>query len=247
MALILSSCNFKNPDSNASDPYGIIEAEELGGQPDRLVKCSRNGECPKYAEALFWVAADILSEASTETLEIEGENFGLTDDMSIEEMTEKLGPQLENLFDASPPEYDFSDTKFKRGFMMMERAHNAGSINASNELGLLYMEHDTIKNLALAEVYLKQSLDKGDLISAYNLARLASMQSPKDSRLTLKYLKIASQTKDPYMITIYMLGLGFFGTEDEKRISLHYFEKNEGAIFGLEQEFRTHFGLNLLE
>lgn len=241
LSLVLSSCNLGEPDTYAHDIYGVMEAEELGGQPERLVTCSQNEGCPKYAQALFWVAADILSEASAEVFEINGDDFGLTEGMSIEEVMEKLGPQLDNLIDHDIPEYGFKDPEFKRGLALMHKAHDAGSIYASNELGLFFMEQPKLQNFVLAEMYLKTSLNRGDMVSAYNLARLVHRQTPEENNRILEYLKIASQSDDSDMVTMYMLGLESFGTEAEKLTASSYLKKNEANVFKLRNDFEKHF------
>ena len=241
---ILSSCNSDNDDTFISDPYGVVEAEEDGGQSARLVECSQNIECPKYALALFWVAADIFAEASALTIEVEADELSLMNDMTDEEIIETLGNRLENLFDAGQPKYDLSNPMFKRGLMIMEKSHKAGSIYASNELGLLYIENSSMKDFGLAEAYFKISLEKGDMFGAYNLTRLAHLQNPADNRKVLSYLKTASLDKKTDMNIAYMLGLEYFGNEEEKRVAARFFELNKGAKTVLDQEFKSQFGLS---
>jgi len=147
------------------DPYGISTAEETGEVTDRLIACSQNEDCPEKAQALFWVAADMLSAAGTKTVEINGHDFGLTEDMSVDEVTNKITPQLDTLFDDGLPDYDFENSEFKKAHEMMKRAHLAGSVYASNELGLLHMEHLAIQNYDLAtEIMAFEACSKNNLI-----------------------------------------------------------------------------------
>lgn len=245
LLLVLSSCNSEKPDPYAHDTHGIVEAEELGGQPKRLIKCSQDEDCPEYTQALFWVAADILSEASAEVSEINEDGLGLTKGMSIKEIMAKLGPQLENLIEGDTPEYDFKDPEFRRGLALMHKAHDAGSAYASNELGLLFMEQSELQNLILAEMYLKTSLNMGDMMSAYNLARLVHMQNPEGNKRILEYLKIASQSNIADMETVYFLGLEAFGSKAEKLTASNYLKENKAAVRTTRNEFERHFELEV--
>ena len=236
-SLFMVSCNMFNDHKN--DPYGILEAEENGGQSARLIKCSQDENCPQHAEALFWVAADILSEASAETVEIEGTDFGLTDDMTVEEMTEKLGPQLEELLDSGPPDYDFQDDNFKRGLDMMHQAHQAGSVSASNELGVLFMEQSHIQDFKAAKTYLSLAYAKGDFSSAYNLARIAKMEG--DETQTLALLKAAADGNQEDFKVMYLLGMEAFGTEKERRNAAQELSKKGTEINYLRDDFCAHF------
>lgn len=236
-SLFMVSCNMS--DHHKNDPYGIIEAEEIGGQSERLIKCSQDENCPQHAQALFWVAADILSEASAETVDIEGKDFGLTDDMTVEEMTEKLGPQLEELIDSGPPNYDFQDDNFKRGLDMMHQAHQAGSVYASNELGVLFMEQSHIQDLKAAQTYFNAAFANGDFASAYNLARIAHMEG--DDKQTLTLLKAAADGNEEDFKVMYLLGMEAFGTQKERQSAAQELSKRGAEISYLRDDFCTHF------
>jgi len=242
-SFVLGSCNIADRTKYKDDPYGLLEAEELGGQPKRLIKCSHNEECPEYAQALFWVAADILSEASAETIEVEGKNFALTDDMTIDEMAEKLGPQLEGLMKTGPPEYDFGDPEFNRGLNIMHKAHEAGSIYASNELGLLFMEHAEMQSLVLAKEYFVKALNGGDLVSAYNLARIERMQHPANYKTILGFLKKATESNQEDLGIMYLLGLETFGSEEERQNAINFLKKEKLESSFLRDEFEAHFNI----
>ncbi|MCF6292317.1 MAG: hypothetical protein L3J04_02870 [Robiginitomaculum sp.] len=249
VGLLFSSCEATNSDSYANDPYGIKEAEELGGegQPDRLVQCSKDEQCPEYAEALFWVAVDILSDASTETIEVEGIDFGLTKGMSIEEMAEKIVLQLDSSFDNSPLDFSKDKTGFNRGFVMLLKAHNAKSVYAANELGKLYMEQEGIKDLDIAQMYFESAIKRGDFLGAYNLARLIRIRKPNDNRSILKYLKMATKTGDERIEIAYNLGLEAFGTEAEKQTAALYFKENTIVANYITENFKSDFSLQQQE
>ena len=38
-----TACNMTDNQNFKNDPYGILEAEQVGGQPERLIKCSQKG------------------------------------------------------------------------------------------------------------------------------------------------------------------------------------------------------------
>ena len=223
-----------------NDPYGIIEAAEYGGQSERLLECSQDEVCPEHAQALFWLAADILSNASAETILVDGKKLYLTDDMSEQEMMKKFNLTREEAYDSSPPEYNFEDSEFQLGLKIMKKAYDAGSLYAANELGLLHMEHSEMLDLDLAKSYFETALDKGDLFSAYNLARIARLQTPKQYELVLEYLEIASHADTDFLIT-YMLGLKTFGTEKERQIAEDFFYKNSKDHFIAREDFIAHF------
>jgi len=241
------SCNFENNYKN--DPYGILEAEDFGGQPDRLIKCSQDERCPEYAQALFWVAADILSKASSETIDAKIGGFNLTPDMTDDEIMEEISPLLEDFNTPEAPKYDFADPEFKRGLNMMHTAHEAGSFYASTELGNLYLEQGKIQDLERAKSYLNSALNQGDAVSAYNLARIAHMENPYDTITTIKYLRLASSHNRSRFFGYYMVGLEILGNEEEKRTAAQFFKEinhkdynGEGIDYQwVRQEFNTHF------
>ena len=251
--LTLSACAYNKPDSYLNDsylndsylndPYGIIEAEQNGELSDRLVQCSQYEQCPEYAEALFWVAIDILSDASAETIEIEEIILGLTRDMSIKEMEEKIESQLDSLYNTSPPNFSKDKTGFNRGFAMLLKAHNAGSIYAANELGRFYMEREEMQDLGIAQTYFESSIERRDFLGAYNLARLVHIQNPNDHRSILKYLKIATKTGDKQIEIAYNLGLDAFGTEAEKQVAALYFKENTIIENYISENFKSDFSL----
>lgn len=241
--MISSACTPHKETDFSNDLYGLMEAEETGEVTDRLIDCSEDDECPEHAPALFWVAADLLSAAGTKTTEIDGHDFGLTEDMSVDEMTNKIGPQLDGILDDGPPEYDFDSREFKKGHRIMKRAHKAGSIYASNELGLLHMEHLPIRNYDLARTYFEASLEAGDPYGAYNLARLTRLETPQDNGKIIAYLEKAASRDMPDLKVMHMLGLEAFGTEPEKQRAKRFLTKNNVGEYGLRSEFKEQFNL----
>lgn len=245
--LFLVSCNNDDDMKHTDDPYGIIEAENVGGQSDRLVLCSQNEKCPEYAQALFWVAADILSEASAETIEVEANDFGLTVDMTIEKMVQQIEPLLEDLIKVESPNYDFADPEFKRGLEIMYKAHKAGSVFASNELGVLFMEQVEMQDLGLAKIFFNEALKNNDAYGAYNLARIARMEDPNDFTVVLEYLKLAADSKQEDLVILYMLGMESFGDNEEKLAANRYLEAKGIGPSSLRDEFEAHFNLEETE
>lgn len=237
------SCNSDDDTKHPDDPFGIIEAENIGGQTDRLVLCSQNEKCPEHAQALFWVAADILSEASAETIEVEAKDFGLTADMTIEQMTQQIGPLLEDLIKVESPNYDFADPEFKRGLEIMYKAHKAGSVFASNELGVLFMEQVEMQDLGLAKIFFNEALKNNDAYGAYNLARIARMENPSDFTVALEYLKLAADSKQEELEILYMLGMESFGDNEEKLAASRYLEAKGIGPSSLRDEFEAHFNV----
>ena len=53
-------------------PYGILEAEKSGVLNSKLIACSENSACPEHAQALFFSAAEVLSHAGADIIEIDG-------------------------------------------------------------------------------------------------------------------------------------------------------------------------------
>lgn len=223
------------------DPYGLVEAEETGEVTDRLIACSKNDACPENAQALFWVAADLLSKAGAKATEIDAQDFGLTEDMSIDEMTNKIGPQLDAILDDNLHEYDFDSREFKKAHAMMKRAHEAGSIYASNELGLLHMEHLPIRNYDLARTFFEASWKMRDPNGAYNLARLTRLETPLNDRKIITHLKDAASGNMRDFEVLYMLSLEAFGTEHEKQRAKRYLRENKVGKYGLRSDFEEHF------
>lgn len=242
--LFLGGCGQFNADKHKYDPYGIVEAENAGGQPDRLVQCSRDVDCPEYANALFWVAVDELSELSATEIDISGEELGLNKNMSVEEMAETLGPQLDELLGAADaPTYDLQNPEFKEAVSKLERAANAGSVYALNELGLLYMEIPAVQDFKTAELYFTKGMEKDDPNAVYNLARLAAITNPNSDRDILKYLKAAARLSPENFQNSYMFGLEHYGNMGEKRRAEDFFSKRPNGVTSGRAEFQTQFNL----
>ncbi len=224
----------------ASDPYGILEVEKNGTQTERLINCSQNEECPEYAQALFWVAVETLSNAGMEEREVEAIEYGITEDMNREEILQ----QLDNyLIEIDPPQYDLEDPEFKKGLSQMRKAYNAGSAYASNELGVLFLEHTKLKNLDLAKKYFTEALKSDDPNAAYNLARIARIQKPNQTETILSYLKQAAKSQHPDTKIMYMLGLKAFGTEAEKRTAARYLKQKNAETLRLKSSFQDNFNV----
>ena len=204
--------NFSGRYNDDNDPCGVLEAEEWGEISDRLIKCSRDKECPEYAQALFWIAADILSEL--------------------------------DMLDENTPNYDFDDPEFEHGLSLLETAHKAGNIYASNELGLLYLEQIQIRDLELATYYFEKAFSESDPISAYNLARVAHETDPLNHRPVLDYLKISAKQDHKDYETSYFLALHAFGDHQEKSIAAKYIRKNKKACSILVNRVGRHFNLD---
>jgi|GEM_PF-6848819 len=244
LPILAIACHSSNQDDlYAEDPYGTNLAQEEGEISTRLIWCSQNQECPEYAEALFWVAADILSEAGATEHEYDAVDLELTDDMSVEEMINKAGPVLEALIDDGPPEYDVNDVEFQRGLEMMTKAYAAGNIYAANELGLLHLELPAMKDHELAREYFESVMNSGDPFGAYNLARLVRTQTPEDHKKILYYLNIAAESENPDMKAMSMLAYESFGNDAEKQKARRYFQLNYTDASYLRSEFKEHFNI----
>jgi hypothetical protein len=222
------------------DPYGVMEAEENGGQSQRLIDCSLDPNCPAHADALFWVAADILSESNTTTCEINPDALASTGS-SAEDFLYELCADSENYLDA-PPEYDISDSEFEGALEMLKKAHAAGSYFASNELGLLYLEQSEMQNLQLAEQYFSNAIEHGDPNSAYNSARLKFIQNPGDSEAVLSCLKLASEGGSFKLEVMYLLGLEHFGSATERENATAALQNIDQNYEHLRREYDAHFG-----
>lgn len=232
------------------DPYGIYEAENTGKLSSRLIDCSEDQNCPEYAQALFWVAADILSKSSSETIEIEDREIDFNSDMSPEEVTEVVIPQLEELLldiAGEPPNYNFADPEFKHGLELLNTAHDAGSVYASNELGLLFFEQGEMQNFSLAEQYFLSAWKRGDPNGAFNLARLTRAQKPSQHDEILDLLKLAAQSGGEDMKIMHLLGLEVFGNEDESSAATLALNSHESKVSWLRAEFNFLFGIDEVE
>lgn len=172
-----------------NDPHGVIEARNAGGQSKRLVACSRDFTCPKRADAMFWIAADVLSNAGS-----------------------ALAAE------------DIAHSEFQRGLALMQEANEAGSYLAANELGLFYMDFESIQNLDRAEYYFLLGISGKDANSAYNMARLTYVREPTNLESVLKYLQMASEFEPNEFADIYMIILGYFGDSNDKKVSNEYFK-----------------------
>lgn len=195
-----------------NDPCGVLEAEEWGEISDRLIKCSLDEECPQHPQALFWIAADILSEWQC--------------------------------LDDNHPNYDLEDPEFKRGLSLLQKAHKVGNIYASNELGLLYLEQNHMRDLELATFYLEKAFNESDPLSAYNLARVAHQKDPLNHRPVLEYLKFAAKNDQEDYEVSYFLALHAFGTEEERSNAAQYIRENKKACSALRNRVGVHFDLS---
>jgi len=224
-ALLLPSCDALTIAPYKDDIYGIAEVEETGNISEKLIKCSEDVSCPEYGDALFWIAADVISEASTENID-------------------NMSDFFESVADVSTQQYDFGDPNIKRGIELMNRSFENGNIYAANELGLMYIDQLSIQDFKLARKYLQYGLDNGDMFSAYNLARLSRMEDPNNHLEMLRYLKIAARSQQENFETLFMLGLQEFGTELQQLRAQQYFEENKSVSDRTRSEFAEHFGLS---
>lgn len=247
MTFSLLSCKSKKINGVPDDPYGVVEAENYGGISEKLLACSENIECPDYAQAMFWVAADILSGASSETININANDYGLTANMSADVISKKIENIVINIFASDVPSYDFKDPEYKRGVALLHKAHDAGSVYASNELGVLFMEQSELQNLKLAEKYFQTSSDLGDPHATYNLARISKEREPNNHVMILYYLKLASEIGDVEFQIMYQLGLEEYGTNNEKKKAKKYlnrwwhFSSMKHEIIRQRDTFKGHF------
>lgn len=246
-AVLNSGENDQQPSDQ--DLYGILEAEETGQLSARLIECSEDQNCPEYAQALFWVAVDILSNSSAETIELEGRDFGITPEMSIEEMTDIVAPQLDEMLGIypTPPKYDFADPEYKRGLELLNKAHDAGSVYASNELGLLFFDRGKMQDLDLAEKYFSSAWEKGDSNGVYNLARLKRAQDPSKHEEVLGLLKLAAQGGREDLQVMYLLGLEAFGDSEMSSAATMALKPHKAELSRLRAEFNFQFGIIEIE
>ena len=189
LGFFAGSCN-SNDSEFSEDPFGIAEAEQDGGQSERLIQCSEDESCPKHAEALFWVAADLMSKAGEIEVEIDAADLALTPDMTAQEITDQIGSQADELLSPEKSKYDIESREFKRALSALQKADAAGSLYAANELGLLYLEDNRMQNFDVAEDYFKKSLAAGDYYATFNLAVVSHKKSPRDHQQTLAYLNL---------------------------------------------------------
>ncbi len=241
--LILFSFQLSNLNFIKTDSYEVLEPEKYFETPAHMMNCSQDVDCPEYAEALFWAAAKILSEADYKSSTIEGANLNSTNTQSGgKDLGKQVFPYEVNS-DTAFQNYMTNESDFQRGLAMLKKADNAGSLYASNELGLLYMKHKPIQDLSLAEMYFRRSVDNGDFLGAYNLARIVRKRNPEDNRAIIEHLKLARQTNTESMTVSYMLGLEAFGTEREKLFAKIYFIIKPKMKSYYDYEFKKNFGL----
>lgn len=257
LALVMTACKptleFTNEPSTdeeneetytaLNDPYGLQEAKAFGGQPSRLIDCSKFPTCPEYAQALFWVGADILSRAGEK--EIDASALGITPDMNVEDAANTLMGNTDKIFDAAAPNYDLADSQFQKGLRIMHRAHDSGNVYASNELGLLFLQQDGMVNINMASQYFQSAMANGDSLAMYNLARVAHMKNPNDHSEVLKYLKLAAEHGDAGMKTMYVLGLEAFG-DKKQRLEAQFYKRKYDNITPAHHicDFIADFRLN---
>ncbi|MEL7232107.1 MAG: hypothetical protein AAGJ85_06315 [Pseudomonadota bacterium] len=225
-----------------NDPYGIFEYEETGEISDKLIACSQDENCPEHANALFWLAVNHLMEAGSETIEVDMEDFesGIieSDDGSIT-LASPFDEFLQQI--SGPPRYDLSDPNFQRGLELLNEAHVAGSAFASNEIGLLYLEQEAMRDLDLAESYFDTAIERGDANGTYNMARLSHARSPEKTGRILNFLKMAAQESEENFEVFYLFGVEAFGENDEALLARQKLNAIEEDISRFKDDFESHF------
>ncbi len=227
------------------DLYGTQEAETTGVLSTRLIECSEDRSCPEHAQALFWVAVDILSKASSETIELVGTDIDITPEMSPDKIRDAVAPILDELLilEPGPPKYDFADPEYKRGLELLKQAHDAGSVYASNELGLLFFDSGEMQEVELAEKYFYSAWERGDPNGAYNLARLKRVQAPSRHEEILELLKSAAQADPENLQIMYFLGLEAFGDAQQRSAATKALQWYTSHLPSVRAEFNYQFGL----
>jgi len=209
--------------TSENDPNGILQAEYDFQSSARLKRCAGNINCKNHSDALFWLAALDLSDAG----------FDQRDDESAIEFRKRK----------SVGYYDLDSDKFKTGFELMKQAYRTGSIEAANELGLLYLEEKQLKDFGKAEPYLRFAHDAGDTMGSYNLARLFREVNPNDYHTPLRYLEVMAENPSVEGEEIfYFLALEAFGSDSERDMAIQAIQNyGENEVDYRRNRFIEHF------
>lgn len=237
--------------NSVNDPYGVIEAEVEGGTNERLFACANNKGCTRYADALFWMATHYLSEAHY----CDDPEYDVTFNIKVDDLEampedeknaikeQRVFEGLMDNFDARCFETNPDHKSFPIAFNMLQKAEDAGSIYASNELGLIYMEIPELKNFDISETHFKKGLLNKDPNAAYNLARLYAVKDVPDFRVSLFYLRKAKELDPESFELFYLLGMAEFGNFVQKESAKEFLQGYGESIERQKDEFYAQFNL----
>jgi len=129
--------------------------------------------------------------------------------------------------------YYMTQKHLEKAFHMFMRASELGHLKATYMVALAYASgKGVLKDDALSEMYLKLAADKGDMLSAYQIAANYMKKQPRPYIDIYEYLVVAAKKKHP--LAIHNLGAMFLqgdGVLQDIRTALQYFE--QGAALGV--------------
>lgn len=121
----------------------------------------------------------------------------------------------------------------EKAFHMFMKASELGHLKATYMVSLAYASGKGVtKDDALSEMYLKLAADKGDMLSAYQIAATYMKKTPRPYIEIYDYLVVAAKKNHP--LAVHNLGAMFLqgdGVIQNIRTALKYFE--QGANLGL--------------